>query len=92
MLMPNGTDIARVVEAAGAGLEDVLGPAVEEELSDVSEWEDWSMGDWVAGTGVDMGVAGAVAGAGGESKGEELLAGAEVVRGWCQWFTRRGRC
>ena len=35
------------------------------------------MGDWVTGTGVDMEEAGAVVGAGGESEGEEHMAGAE---------------
>ena len=76
MLMLDGTDIVRVVEAAGARHEVAgAGPEAEtslearevEDLGDGSEWEDWSMGDWVAGTGVDMEEAGAVAGAGGES-------------------------
>ena len=60
-MMLDGTDIVRVVEAAGArhevagaGPEAEMGLAAEEELSDVSEWEDWSRGDWVAGTGVDI--------------------------------------
>ena len=35
------------------------------------------MGDWIASTGVNSEVAGAEAGTGGESEGEELLAGAE---------------
>ena len=83
-LMFDGTDIVRVVEAAGARHEAAgarpeaeLGLAAKEELSGVSEWEGWSMGDWVAGTCVDLEVAGAVAGASGESEGEGLLAGAE---------------
>ena len=76
MLMLDGTDIVRLVEAAGsrheavgAGPEAEIGPVAGEveDLGDGSEWEDWSMGDWVAGTGVDMEEAGAVAGAGGES-------------------------
>ena len=48
-----------------------------EGLGGGSEWEGWSMGDWVAGTGVDTEGTGAVAGAGGEPKGEELMAEAE---------------
>ena len=59
MLMLDGIDIVRVVGAAGTRHE--AGPGAEigleagevEDLGDGSEWEDWSMGDWVAGTGVD---------------------------------------
>ena len=57
--MLDGTDIVRVVEAAGArNVVAGAGPEVEigleagevEDLGDGSEWEDWStcMGDWVA--------------------------------------------
>ena len=42
-------------EAAGAGPESEAGPAAKEEANDASEWEDWSVGDWIAGTGVDSG-------------------------------------
>ena len=75
--MLDGTDIVREVEAAGArheaagaGSESELGPAAEEEASDASEWEDWSAGDWIAGTGVNLVGAEAEAGAGAESEVE----------------------
>ena len=72
-------------EATGADPVAELGLAAEEEVSGASEWEDWSMGDWIAGTGVNLGVAEAEAGAGAESEGEELLARAEDSASGSQW-------
>ena len=52
MEMLGGTDMVREVQSAGArqevegaGPESELGPAIEEEASDSSEWEDGSAGD-----------------------------------------------
>ena len=73
MLMLDGTDIVRVVEAAGARHESTgadpeveSGPAAEEGASNDGEWEDNDMGDWIAGTGVDL--EGAEAGAGADAE------------------------
>ena len=70
MLMLDGTDIVRVVEAAGArhgsagaDPEAEPSPAVEEGASSADEWEGWDMGDWIAGTGADPEEAGAGVGA-----------------------------
>jgi hypothetical protein len=53
MLMFDGTDIVRVVEATGARHESAgedpeaeSGPAAEEGVSDADEWKGWDMGDW----------------------------------------------
>ena len=61
MLMLDGTDIVRVVEAAGATHESAqadseaeAGPAAEEGMSDANEWEGWDMGDWITGTSVNL--------------------------------------
>ena len=87
MEMLDGADVVRVLvveaawarpEVAGAGpkAEAELGVGDFWELGDGSDWEDWSMGDWVAGIGVDTGEAEAVAGAGGEAEDVEGVAGA----------------
>ena len=89
MEMRDGTDhdVVKVVEAAGAGPEAArAGPVAEAELwiddfgelGGGSDWEAWvgSMGDWVAGTGVDTEKSGAVIGAGGGAKGVGPKAGA----------------
>ena len=52
--------------AGGADPGSELGPAVEEEVKVDSELVDWSVGDWVAGTGVDLGGATAGHKVGGE--------------------------
>jgi hypothetical protein len=69
--MLDGTDIVRVVEAAGArheaagaGPESEFGPVDEEGGSCEDGWEDWDNENWVEGTGVDQVGAGAEARAG----------------------------
>ena len=83
MLMLDGTDIVRVVWAAGAMHESAQadseaepGPTTGEGMSDADEWEGWDMGDWIAGTGVNL--EDAEAGAGAEA-GAEASARAEVA-------------
>ena len=88
MQMLDGAGVVRLVEAIGAGSEAAgVGPdaddgtraAVFEELESEEEWVGWSMGDWVAGTGVhDEEVAGAEAGVGAEQR-PEAAAGDAVV-------------
>ena len=50
--MVDGAGAEPVAGGADPGSE--LGPAVEEEVKGDSELVDWSVGDWVAGTGVDL--------------------------------------
>ena len=51
--MVDGAGAEPVAGGADPGSE--LGPAVEEEVKGDSELVDWSVGDWVAGIGVDLG-------------------------------------
>ena len=62
MLMLDVANIVGVVGAAGARHESAgagpgagSGPAAEEGASNDDGWEGSDMGDWVAGTGVDLG-------------------------------------
>ena len=66
-------------EAAGADHEAELGLAAEEEVSDASELEDWSMGDWIAGTGVNLEVAEAEARAGVSQRVRNSWMGLRIV-------------
>ena len=61
--MLDGTEVYRVVdedetgpmaEGVASGFE--LGSAAKEEPREDSVWEDWSAGDWIAGTGVEVAV------------------------------------
>ena len=59
--MLDGTEVFSVVNGAGAepmaggaGPESELGPAAEEEVRDDNELGDWNVGDWIAGTGVNL--------------------------------------
>ena len=90
MLMFDGTDIVRVVEAAGARHESAQAdsegepcPTAEGERSDADEWEGWDMGDWIAGAGVNLEETGVGVGAGDEAEASAMAEVAGPEECWC---------
>ena len=72
--MLDGTDIVKEMqpagarhEAAGVNPESELSLVVEKEVGGGSEWEEWSVEDWIAGTGANLGETTAGNKTGGES-------------------------
>ena len=72
MLLLDGTDIVGAVEAVAGHeptrVEAEPDPVAEVGASDAEEWEEWEVGDWIAGTGADPEDAGAGIGADTEAE------------------------